>query len=437
MKLKLKSDVLAEPVLVGRERELEELQSLLNSAVEGKGTTVFISGEAGSGKTRLANEFLRVAKQKKGVAVLTGGCLSNAAAPYLPFVEAFKSYFVQEKNVHVKDDVMEISAWLTGVKQAEKTGKYGSLSPQAWKDLTFAAVTKALSAISAEEPVILFIEDLHWADSASLSLLHFIVRNISSERVLVLATFRSEELTVDAEGYGHPLAEELRLMRREKLIKEIILSNLNHARVTEVAENMIGGCINNEFAAKLAEESRGNALFVVESLRMLFENGSLFEEDGQWRLSVDTLGIPDKFKDVILRRLSLLKFNQRRVLDAASVIGERFDFELLSVVLGQDSLDVLEALNSISRLTSLLRVEESFFRFDHAKSRDAIYEEIALPLKRGYHRRVAEKLESTSKDGKLHLSEIAFHYAEAEDLGEGCEVLPGCRSRRPFSIQQC
>ena len=149
MKLKLKSDVLAEPVLVGRERELEELQSLLNSAVEGKGTTVFISGEAGSGKTRLANEFLRVAKQKKGVAVLTGGCLSNAAAPYLPFVEAFKSYFVQEKNVHVKDDVMEISAWLTGVKQAEKTGKYGSLSPQAWKDLTFAAVTKALSAISA------------------------------------------------------------------------------------------------------------------------------------------------------------------------------------------------------------------------------------------------------------------------------------------------
>ena len=264
--------------------------------------------------------------------------------------------------------------------------------------------------------MILFIEDLHWADSASLSLLHFIVRNISSERVLVLATFRSEELTVDAEGYGHPLAEELRLMRREKLIKEIILSNLNHARVTEVAENMIGGCINNEFAAKLAEESRGNALFVVESLRMLFENENLFEEDGQWRLSVDTLGIPDKFKDVILRRLSLLKFNQRRVLDAASVIGERFDFELLSVVLGQDSLDVLEALNSISRLTSLLRVEESFFRFDHAKSRDAIYEEIALPLKRGYHRRVAEKLESTSKDGKLHLSEIAFHYAEAEDL---------------------
>jgi len=90
--LKLKSDVLAEPVLVGRERELEELQSLLNSAVEGKGTTVFISGEAGSGKTRLTHEFLNAAK-KKGILVMAGGCLSDVAIPYFPFVEALNTYF--------------------------------------------------------------------------------------------------------------------------------------------------------------------------------------------------------------------------------------------------------------------------------------------------------------------------------------------------------
>ena len=90
--LKLKSDVLAEPVLVGRERELEELQSLLNSAVEGKGTTVFISGEAGSGKTRLTHESLNAAK-KKGILVMAGGCLSDVAIPYFPFVEALNTYF--------------------------------------------------------------------------------------------------------------------------------------------------------------------------------------------------------------------------------------------------------------------------------------------------------------------------------------------------------
>ena len=413
MNLKLKSGVLAEPILVGREKELEEMHRCLDSATEGKGNTVFVSGEAGSGKTRLLNEFISAAKQKKKVITLTGGCLSNAAVPYSPFLEAFNSYFSQKQDEHSQHDELEIYAWLTGAKQTEKSDGYGILAPQAWRDLTFAAVTKALSVISSEKPVILLIEDLHWADSASLALLHYVARVLQRERVLLLATFRSEELTTDEEGHGHPLAEELRLMRRERLLKEINLTNLDQVYVTKVAENMMGGAVSAELSAKLAEESRGNALFVVESLRMLFERGSLHEEDGQWRLSVDTLGIPDRFKDIILRRLSVLKFNQRRVIDAASVIGERFDFELLSVVLGQDSLEVLEALNAVAKSTSLIRVEESFFRFDHAKSREAIYEEIALPLKRGYHRRVAEKLESASQDGKMAFSEIAYHYAEA------------------------
>jgi tetratricopeptide (TPR) repeat protein/KaiC/GvpD/RAD55 family RecA-like ATPase len=202
-------------------------------------------------------------------------------------------------------------------------------------------------------------------------------------------------------------------MRRETLFTEIKLLNLNQAYVSEIAENMMGGKISPELAEKLSTESRGNALFVVESLRMLFERGSLYCENDQWRLTVDTLGIPDKLKDVILRRLSQLKFNQRRVLDVASVIGEKFDVDLLSTVLNQDSLEVLENLNTIARSTSLICVEQNSFRFDHAKSRDAIYEEIALPLKRGYHKRAAEKLETTVKNGSLPLGEIAYHYAEA------------------------
>jgi predicted ATPase len=409
----LKSEVLAEPVLVGREKELEELMHFLDSAVVGKGTTVFIAGEAGSGKTRLINEFLKAAKEKTEVTALTGLCLSNAAVPYLPFVEAFSSYFSPEESGQTENAVAEINAWLSGARQAEKSEKHDNLAPQAWKDLAFAAVTKALSIISAARPLILFIEDLHWADSASLSLLHFIARALRSEKVLLLATFRSEELMTDTEGQAHPLAEELRMMSREGLFAEIKLSNLDQTCVGEIAENMMHGNISPELAVKLSQESRGNALFVVESLRMLSERGSLYKENDEWRIAEGALGIPGKFKDVILRRLNLLKFNQRRVLDAASVIGEKFDVELLSVVLGQDSLEILEILNTVAKSTSLLSVEGSFFRFDHAKSRQAIYEEIALPLKKGYHRRVAEKLENTSIAGRLPFSEIAYHYAEA------------------------
>jgi len=166
----LKTSTLSEPVLVGRDQELQELKLLFDSAAEGEGNTVFVSGEAGSGKTRLTSEFLKTAK-KNGAVILFGACLSNAAAPYVPFVEAFKSYFSQqEESQRIKDDAAEVNAWLTGAKQAEQTGKNRSLEPQAWKDLTFAAVTKALSLISASKPLILLIEDLHWADSASLSL---------------------------------------------------------------------------------------------------------------------------------------------------------------------------------------------------------------------------------------------------------------------------
>ena len=331
----------------------------------------------------------------------------------MPFVEAFNSYFSNKEDETAENAEFEVNVWLSGAKQAEKSVKYGNLAPQAWKDLTFSAVAKAFSAISASKPIIFFIEDLHWADSASLSLLHFVARTLQSEKVLLLATFRSEELITDAEGQAHPLAEELRMMNREGLYTEIKLLNFNLAGVSELAKNMMEGSVNNELATKLLQEGRGNALFIVESLRMLSERSSLYLENGQWSLTVDSLGIPDRFKDIILRRLGLLKFSQRRVLDAASVIGEKFDVELLSAVLGQDNLEVLETLSTITRSTSLLRVEESFFRFDHAKSRQVVYEEIAEPLKKGYHERIAGKLESTSTRGRLPFSEIAYHYAEA------------------------
>jgi predicted ATPase len=130
-----KSQVLAEPILVGREKELEELQSLLNLAIEGKGKTVFISGEAGAGKTRLLKDFLNKAREQ-GFTILSGWCLSNAAVPYFPFFEAFNAFFASEPKSGAKD----ITEWLKGPHQAKKGGKPDEISPQVWKDQTFVAV---------------------------------------------------------------------------------------------------------------------------------------------------------------------------------------------------------------------------------------------------------------------------------------------------------
>jgi tetratricopeptide (TPR) repeat protein len=413
----LKTGFLADPVLVGREREFEELQHHLDLAIQGKGTTVFISGEAGSGKTRLVKEFLLTSKKKREINDLAGWCLSNSGIPYFPFIEAFNAYsldFSKKNRESVGGEEFGLKAWLMGPGKTEKSRELENLSPQAWKDSTFAAVTKALRSISAKKPTILFIDDLQWADTASLALLQYISRFIASERVLVLSTFRSEDLTPDSEGRPHPLVDTLRLMGRESLFEEIKLPSLSHPDVSLLAEDIVGGRIQSEFAQKLVNESQGNPLFVVETLRMLSEKGSLIQENGRWRLSIDEIGIPVKIKDIILRRVSALKAGQRKILDIASVIGSKFNPELLGAVLSLDSLETLETLNTIEKSTSLVVCEGSYYSFCHAKCRDALYEEISPPLRKAYHGRVAERLESAWKGiGKVPVGDLAFHYAQA------------------------
>ena len=164
--------------MVGREKELEELQRYLALAKEGKGKTIFISAEAGVGKTRLMREFLNSVKQEKTIVTLSGWCLFNAEIPYFPFIEAFNSYYSSLGERSSKEE-LEISSLL---KEPAKTGlsnKLEYLSPQALKDQTFAAVAKTIHSIATEKPVILLIEDVHWADSASLALLHYIARTIN------------------------------------------------------------------------------------------------------------------------------------------------------------------------------------------------------------------------------------------------------------------
>ena len=322
------SETLAEPILVGRKKELDELERCLDTALSGKGVTVFISGEAGAGKTRLTTEFLNIAK-KKQVTVLTGWCLSDVAIPYFPFIEAFDSYISsnEDDGLSISNQQLSLKTWLIG-NQSEANQTPGNTYPEVWKDQTFRAVAKELLFLSTKKTLILVLEDIHWADSASLSLLHYLARQAVSERILILATFRSEELNTRLVDQLNPLSKVKLLMGREGLYQEIKLSSLDSDGVRRIAENMLGGSVNSNLVEKLAAETMGNPLFVVESLRMMHQQGNLTKTNGQWSLFVDNFEIPTKVKDVILRRLEALKPNQRTILDAASVVGEKFDPKL-------------------------------------------------------------------------------------------------------------
>ncbi len=181
-----------------------------------------------------------------------------------------------------------------------------------------------------------------------------------------------------------------------------------------LAESMLGGVIQNSFLEKLSAESQGNPLFVVESLRTLMSEGSLIQDNGLWCPSTGKLTIPLKVKDVILQRVSGLKLKHRKILDVASVLGDKFDYKLIASVIRQEPIQVLEKLNLIACNTSLIKYEDNVYSFDHAKSRQIIYDELPAPLRTGYHTTIAERLEALSKNQKKSVaSDLAFHYEKA------------------------
>jgi tetratricopeptide (TPR) repeat protein len=427
--------ILPEPMLVGRDHELDVLNAALIAAISGKGSVVFVSGEAGSGKTRLISEFLEEAG-KRDIIVLRGWCLCNAAVPYFPFVEALESFLAGSEEDSVRLRQLGLKTLLTVTGQPDAYGDQSGFSPQVLKEQRFSAITKELVLLSTDKPLVLFLDDLHWADSASLSLLNYVSRGVGSERILIIATFRSEEVGQSVEGVPNPLVDTLRLMGRQDLVNELKLSNLGLADVGKIVRYMLGGAVGSGVAEKFLLESRGNPLFVIESVRMLHESGKFVVWDGVWNLSAESLGVPSKVKDIILRRLDALKPAQRKVLDVASVIGDRFDPHLLGAVLNQDSLEVLETLNSVALSRSLVCVEGDFYRFDHAKSREVLYDEILLPLRKGYHERVAERMEVLAPDVEnVLLADLSHHFAKAGNVSKAVKysLLAGNDTLARFS----
>ena len=409
----MKPPIIFEPLLVGRDHELDQLHKWLDSTFEGNGKTVFISGEAGSGKTRLINEFLSQAR-KKDINLITGWCLSNAAIPYFPFIEALSGFSQSMNNLFAYDPFQVEGRGNSVNTQISSFENSQTFAPQVRMDQIFASVSRELLYLSAKKPTILVLEDIHWADSASLALLHYISRAIRSESVFVLASFRSEELNSDLDGQPLPLVESLRLMGRESLYEKIDLPRLNAAQISKMASSILGGNLDQNFIEKLANESQGNPLFIVESLTMLVNDGSLTKGDGKWCLSIDKFGTPLKIKDLILQRLSALKTKHRRILDVASVIGDKFDSILIGAVMGQDSLQILEKLTLIAQSTSLVCCEGNYYRFDHAKTREVIYDVIPTPLKIGYHAKIGERLEKVNKSIlEFRVSDLAYHYQKA------------------------
>jgi predicted ATPase len=418
-----------EPPLVGRDQEIGQLMQYLHSALDGNGAAVFISGEAGIGKTRLVNEFLTLVK-KEGAGIFAGWCLSEANIPYFPFREAFKSYISaisDEKTKSAVSKQLRTTGWFEQefAQKPEKHEPY--LTPQIERDRTFETTARVLIQLSAQKPLVLFVDDLHWADPLSLALLHYLSRECRKSRLLIIGTYRLEELAHTEGEEHHPLEEAMFVMSRDDLLTKMKLPPLKRHDFPELLKSMFRSSLSREFEEKLFEETEGNPLFVVEMLNMLVSEGCLSEKDGHWILTapVEKIGIPSKVYEVIDRRIRRLDHEKRKLLEIAAVCGQSFTPAILSSALSVDLTDVWQMLVELEQQHRLIRSIDSEFEFTHHKIREVIYGNLPNELRRIHHLKIARCLEQalTKQITDGYMADMALHSIEGGAPEKAFEYL--------------
>ncbi len=420
----------AEPVLIGRDYEIKQLTHNFDSALNGKGMTVFICGEAGIGKTRLVNEFLDFVK-KTGTKVLKGWCLSEAAIPYFPFMEAFSTYMSAIGDEKAKSSMTKelgIAGWLKGPESARESEARELFStPEIERDRTFEAVARIFLQLSTKEPLVLFLDDLQWADHLSLALLHYLSRKCRNSRLLIIGTYRPEEIIPTKDERLHPLEETMFSMSREDLLIKMELSRLERDDFPQLLISVFGSLIDEEFMERLYEETEGNPLFALETLNLLVDEGFLSEKEGQWILIAPTkkFRIPSKVREVIVRRIGRLRREERKLLDLAAVCGYSFSPDTLSRILALDVANVLQTLVETEKRHRMIRSADSAFEFTHHKIREVIYGNLPHELRRVYHLKTASYLEQalTEKTSNDYTADLAFHYVEGGAPQKAFEYL--------------
>ena len=402
-------------VFVGRDEELERLLRLWKEATAGERRVALVAGEPGIGKTRLAVE-LAVGVRDSGGVVLAGRCDEDLGVPYQPFVEALRHYVTCAENRRLGRYggelvrlLPELSQLVPGLPEPLRS------DPETERYRLFDALAAWLADVSAEAPVLLVLDDLHWAAKPTLLLLRHVLRSQELLRLLVLITYRDSDI-----GRGHPMSDLLADLRRDGGVERLALPGLDTAGVAAFIETAAGHTLDEDEAQQLPgvvwRETEGNPFFVAELLRHLSESGAIEQRDGRWVLNaaVDELGIPEGVRDVVGRRLSRLAESTNRILATAAVVGPEFEPAVVERAAGVGEDEVFAALEDATAARLLVEVPGARYRFAHALVRATLYDELSAPRRVALHRRVAEAIESLH--GRAlddYLPALAHHWARA------------------------
>ena len=425
--------------LVGRNRELSELDDAYHRAAEGSRRVVLLAGEPGSGKTRLVAEAAGRALAR-GAVVLAGRCDEGMAVPYQPFLEALRDFVDHSCNCHLAARLGRWPGELTRLvpdiaARVPQVPPPGSAEPETARYRLFEAVASWLASASAERPVLLVLDDLQWAAKPTILLLRHVLRSSDPMRLAVLATYRDTEVP-----WSHPLGELMSDLRDDPGVQRLELGGLDADEVGELVATTTGRQLTSAraWAKAIHADTRGNPFFVAELARYLAQGGA-FDRASVVPSSALAAGIPEGVHDVVSRRLSRLGGTTAAVLSTASVMGLEFD---PAVVERASGLTEEPLVSAIEEATAARLVEEVVgprprYRFAHALVRASVYDRITRLRRAVLHRRVGEALESIyGSDRPDLLPDLARHFAAAAHGGPSAKAAAYARGAGDHALFQ-
>ncbi|HEV7807148.1 MAG TPA: AAA family ATPase [Solirubrobacteraceae bacterium] len=410
---------------VGRESDLEHVErAYLRATLSGPRLTL-IFGEPGIGKTRLATE-LAVRAHADGAVVLYGRCNEEPLLAHQPFVEALRHYVSVAPAAELAGQMRPISAELLRVlpELAERVSELSAplaVDPDGARYRLFEAMSSLLCDAAQLRPVVLVLDDLHWADPPTLLLLKYLMRYPRDASLLVLCTYRHTEL-----GPDHPLAGVLADLAREQPMERHELARLDLDAVAELVAAHTAGGGARDLAAAVHDATAGNPFFVVEMLR------NLSDADLDSETAVGP-AIRQGVSDVIGRRLARLGRRSERVLSIAAVAGPAFEFGVLERVSGLGEDDLLDTLDEAARAHVVEETGGGRYAFAHALIRETLYAGLGATRRALLHRRVATALEEAhAADLSEYRADLAHHFLRAgtdADLGKAVTYATGAGER--------
>ena len=410
---------------VGRETERAEFGRCLEQAVHREGKVALLSGAPGVGKTRLAGEFGEEASSR-GFLILVGSCYDrDDSIPFEPFVEVLEGAVAQASDPRafrpiLGEDASEI------VRLMPQLGRLfpdipppPQLPTEQARRILFGALAAFFARIADSRPVLLVLEDLHWADEGTLSLLTHLGRSISRIPLLIVGTYRDDNL--DPAG---PLAKSIDDLIRLRIVNQMALGGLPKAAVGEMIRTLCGKEPPDALVSLILSYTEGNPFFIVELFRHLTESGKLFDSAGEFRsdLMPGDIGVPYSLRLVIGRRLARLSEGAQKALGPAAVIGRSFTFELLEAAshLDVDSLlDSVEEAEKAGLISSTIQYPDARFQFSHELIRQTVLAAISAPRLQRLNLDAADAIErlyvSTVEE---HAIDIAHHLWQAGSVSD-------------------